>query len=316
MQRSKAFFINGGAGRVVCSIPAFEKYQEESGDTDFIIVCEGGSEIFKGHPTLDSRVYDAWHKNIFKDQLVDREIISLEPYRIWEYYNQKCNLSQAFDLEINKKGIRDLGRPTLSLSKEELISGRMIISEVKKKTKKEKIVVFQPFGRGVEYVDETLIDRSGRSFELKDVKTIIKKLQETGWGVVVMSEFKIDLSSANLKDEIAFPEGVNIRQWAGTINFADHFLGCDSLGQHLAYAVEKQSTIVTGSTFPVNITYTNCEYFNVLDMGEFSREYSPIRITVDERVDRNNENIMSMNQEIVDLVVDHVNGKKQDKEET
>jgi len=30
--RSKAFFINGGAGRVICSIPALEKYAEESGD--------------------------------------------------------------------------------------------------------------------------------------------------------------------------------------------------------------------------------------------------------------------------------------------
>ena len=38
-KRSKAFFINGGAGRVICTIPAFEKYAEESGDKDFIIVC-------------------------------------------------------------------------------------------------------------------------------------------------------------------------------------------------------------------------------------------------------------------------------------
>jgi hypothetical protein len=50
--RSKAFFINGGAGRVICSIPALEKYREESGDKDFIIVCEGGTDFFKGHPTL------------------------------------------------------------------------------------------------------------------------------------------------------------------------------------------------------------------------------------------------------------------------
>ena len=29
MSRSKAFFINGGAGRVICSIPALEKYEQE-----------------------------------------------------------------------------------------------------------------------------------------------------------------------------------------------------------------------------------------------------------------------------------------------
>ncbi len=56
--RSKAFFVNGGAGRVLCSIPAFEKYEEESGDEDFIIVCEGGMELYKGHPTRSgTKVY-------------------------------------------------------------------------------------------------------------------------------------------------------------------------------------------------------------------------------------------------------------------
>ena len=60
--RSKAFFINGGAGRVLCSIPALEKYEKESGDKDFIIVCEGGMELYKGHPTLHKRAYDSWHK--------------------------------------------------------------------------------------------------------------------------------------------------------------------------------------------------------------------------------------------------------------
>jgi hypothetical protein len=38
MLRNKAFFINGGAGRVLCSIPALEKFQEENPDNNFIIV--------------------------------------------------------------------------------------------------------------------------------------------------------------------------------------------------------------------------------------------------------------------------------------
>ena len=50
MTRSKAFFLNGGAGRMLCSIPALELYEQESGDKDFVIVCEGGTDMFKGHP--------------------------------------------------------------------------------------------------------------------------------------------------------------------------------------------------------------------------------------------------------------------------
>lgn len=312
-ERSKAFFINGGAGRVICSIPAFEKYEQESNDKDYIIVCEGGTELYKGHPELDIRTFDIWHKNLFNDQLKHRDCVTLEPYRVWEYYNQKCSLTQAFDIEMNGKGVRELDKPNLFLSKDELLAGRKIVTEIKQKIKKDKVIVFQPFGRGIDYIDETLIDRSGRSFELKDVKKIIKKLQDAGYAVALMSEFKVDFTDAKLKDEVAIPEGLNLRQWAAVIKYSDYFLGCDSVGQHMSYSFEVPTTVVTGSTFPINISYPNCKYFDVLDMGELHREYSPIRITVDERVDRNNENLMTMSDEIVDLIVKRILGNRDDK---
>ena len=312
MSRSKAFFINGGAGRMISSVPAFDKYVEESDDKDFIIVCEGGTDVFKGHPKLDDRAYDIWHKGLFKDYLKNREIVTTEPYRVWEYYNQQCSIAQAFDVQVNNKGLREMPKPTLRLSKDELLQGRSIVSEVKKKLKKEKLVIFQPFGRGVEYIDETLIDRTARSFELKDVKAIIKKLQQNDYAVIMMSEFKTDMSDAKLKDEVAMPENVNMRIWAAIIKYADHFLGCDSLGQHLAYSMETPSTIITGSTYPINVSYPDCPYFEILDMGEIHREYDPIRILPDERVNRMNENIMSMTDSITTLVVNHVLGKKDD----
>jgi hypothetical protein len=311
MSKSKAFFINGGAGRMIASIPALEKYLEESDDKDFIIVCEGGTDIFKGHPTLDERTYDIWHKGLFKNELKHREIISPEPYRVWEYYNQQCSIAQGFDIIINNKGLRPLPKPTLRLAKEEMLVGRQLVSDVKKKLKKEKIVVFQPFGRGIEYIDETLIDKTARSIELKDVKSLVKKLQANDYGVILMSEFKVDFIDAKLKDEVAMPENVNPRVWAAIIKYADHFLGCDSLGQHLAYAMGAPASVVLGSTFPINVSYPDEPTFDILDMGEASREYSPIRILPDERVDRANENIMTMNDEITTLIVNHVMGKKE-----
>ena len=64
--------------------------------------------------------------------------IHTEPYRVWEYYNQKCSLAQAFDIQINDKGVRDLPTPTLRLSKEELVTGRQMVSQVKEKLKRER----------------------------------------------------------------------------------------------------------------------------------------------------------------------------------
>lgn len=75
MARSKAYFINGGAGRVICSIPAFEKLAET--DKDFIIVCEGGMDFYKGHPVLHNRCYDNWHKGLF-EQFLKTEILLLQ----------------------------------------------------------------------------------------------------------------------------------------------------------------------------------------------------------------------------------------------
>jgi hypothetical protein len=308
-QRSKAFFLNGGAGRMISAIPAFEKYEQESGDKDFIIICEGGTDVFKGHPTLDARTYDVWHKNLFVEKIKDKDIVSTEPYRVWEYYNQKCSIAQAFDIEINKKGIRPLPKPTLLLSKDELLTGRKLISDVKKQIKKSKIVVFQPFGRGIQVVDDSLVDSTSRSVEFKDVKAIIKRLQEKDFGVILMSEFKIDFTDEKFKDEIAMPENVSMRQWAAIIKYCDHFLGCDSLGQHLAYCLDKPATVLFGSTYPINVSYPENKLFTILDMGEDTREYSPIRITQDERVDRKHETIMSMTPEIQTYIVDAVQGK-------
>ena len=308
-QRSRAFFLNGGAGRMISAIPAFEKYEQESGDKDFIIICEGGTDVFKGHPTLDARTYDIWHKNLFIEKLKDKDIVSTEPYRVWEYYNQKCSIAQAFDIEINKKGIRPLPKPTLNLSKDELLTGRKLISDVKKQIKKSKIVVFQPFGRGIQVVDDTPVDSTSRSIEFKDVKAIIKKLQDKDFGVILMSEFKIDFTDEKFKDEIAMPENVSMRQWAAIIKYADHFLGCDSLGQHLAHCLDKPATVLFGSTYPINVSYPENKLFTILDMGEDTREYSPIRITQDERVDRKHETIMSMTPEIHTYIVDAVQGK-------
>ncbi len=302
--RPKAFFINGGAGRVLCSIPALEKYAEEVSN-DFIIVCEGGTDFYKGHPLLHSRAYDVWHKNLFQEKLINMDIVSPEPYRVWEYYNQKCNLSQGFDIEINQKGVRELHKPTLKLNSEEIANGVITLNEVRAKTGKEKVVIFQPFGRGIQQKENMIVDPSGRSFEYKHVVGIIKKLQKK-YAVILMSEMQFNFEAEGCTAPVAQPVGISLRQWSGLIAAADHFLGCDSVGQHIAYALNKTATVVMGSTFGENVSYPDYEKFDVLDMGEGLRKYSPIRVCPDEEVDRNNDGIMVMNDKIEDVIVESV----------
>lgn len=305
-KRNTAFFINGGAGRVVCSIPALEKYHEENPDDDFILVCEGGTDFFKGHPVLDKKAYDVFHKNLFEDKLKDMELVSPEPYRVFEYYNQLANLSQCYDIEINNKGVRDLQKPTIKLSTQELMTGKKLVDEVKEKTGKSKVIVFQPFGRGVIHENGMIVDPSGRSFEAESVINLVNKLSKN-YGIIFMSEIAIEFQKHGVKQPVAIPQNIDLRYWAGIISQADHFLGCDSVGQHIAYALEQTATVVVGSTFKENISYPKERKHHILDMGEGARVYSPIRITMDEHSDRSNEGIMVMNTKIEDVIVESVN---------
>lgn len=303
--RPKSFFINGGAGRVICSIPALEKYQEDHPDEDFVIVCEGGTDFFKGHPTLYDKVYDHWHKGLFQDKLKNTDIQTPEPYRVWEYYNQKCNLSQAFDICINGKGVRELQRPKIKLSREEEVAGLFIVEEVRQRTNKKKTVVFQPFGRGVTTAGNIIMDSSGRSFEFSNAINIIKKLQKK-YSVVLISEIEIDFEKEGFTETVSHPKQMPLRNLAGAIKAADLFLGCDSVGQHIAYAFDKPSVVVCGSTFGENISYPDYEKFSVMDMGGDLRVYDPIRITIDEYTNRNNDRIMAMNDKVENAILKEV----------
>ena len=309
-QRNTAIFINGGAGRVIASIPALELFAKENPDDDFVIVCEGGTDFYKGHSTLHARAYDVWHKNLFQDKLKNMDLCTPEPYRVWEYYNQKCSIAQAYDICINNKGLRDLHSPVIKLNRQEQMFGQGLVNEVKEKTKKDKVIVFQPYGRAVQNQNGLVSDFSGRSFEADNAVSIVRKLSNKV-GIIHMAEFHMDFSKHNVKHPIACPQGADLRAWSGIIWAADYFLGCDSAGQHIVHALDKKGTVVIGSTFPENVSYPDDKNLDILDMGDGKRVYSPIRVTTDEYSDRVNDGIMYMNSKIEDVIIESVmNGIK------
>ena len=299
--RSKVFFINGGAGRVVASIPALEKHAETH--DDFIIVCEGGMNFYRGHPVLHKYAYDNWHKGLFEDKIKDRDCITPEPYRQWHYYNQKCSLSQAFDIEIN--GLdepRELPAPNITLAKGEGIQGMQLVDEAISTTGKEKVIVIQPFGRGIMDTGGYMFDPTSRSFNLSDISTIINNLKKD-YCVIVMSEFPFQTEEGESKDAYIVPNIEDIRIWASIIDRADHFLGCDSVGQHIAKAVGSTVTAVIGSTYPINISYPNDPKFDIIDLGEDRRTFSPIRLTMEDYQDIQNDECMSMTEKDISAVI-------------
>lgn len=299
--RSTAFFINGGAGRVICSIPAFEAYAEENPNDDFIIVCEGGRDFFKGHPLLGKKAYDVWHQNLFEEKIKNRNSVTPEPYRIWEYYNQECSLSQAFDIAINNKGVRDLSSPSIFINKHEMVSGGSVVEEIKQVTGFDKVIVVQPFGRSIENINDFIVDATSRSFQLNNIIDIIQELRQE-YGIIIMSEVSIEIETKNNEPPVAQPEIPDLKVWSGIIDAADHFLGCDSLGQHIAKALNKTATIITGSTYPINISYPDDPNFDIIDVGAGKRVYAPIRLTLEDEQDRHNDEIMELDKSQIETI--------------
>ena len=148
-----------------------------------------------------------------------------------------------------------------------------------------------------------LVDPTSRSFQLNNIIDIINILKKE-YGVIIMSEHPVVVDdSPNPKHPVAQPEIPDMRIWAGIIDIADHFLGCDSLGQHIVKALGKKATIVTGSTYPVNISYPDDSNFDIIDVGEGKRVYAPIRLTMEDEQDRLNDEVMELSQDQIDTIL-------------
>jgi hypothetical protein len=307
--RSTAFYINGGIGRVICAIPALEKYLENNPDDDFIVMSEFAYEAFSGHPRLHSRAYPVNTPHLFRDKLKDRNVVIPEPYAVWEYYNQKCNISQAFDICINGSFDKNLHKPSIYLSNEEIITATNIVNDMRSQ-RNTPLFIFQPFGRGITMnaVESPTgpIDTSGKSFTVEGAAKLIK-LIEHKYSILVMNEFNIDFKTQfGCKYDTYFVENINLRKWFGLLKAADAFIGCDSIGQHIAHAYNKPAYVVLGSTFPENVTYPENKSFTIFDFYKDKRVYSPIRITVDEYPDRQNENAMVLSDAQIEEIANKI----------
>lgn len=268
----KVFYVNGGTGRVVCALPALELYAKEN--KEFYVVCESGLDMFLGNPTLQDKAFDVNHKDIFEQLLRNGEIVTTEPYRDNDYYNQRCSIGQAFDKQINGAQLgRELPRPKLYLNKDEELHAIAAINIAKKEHGKEKTIVIQPYGRGAQLANDTnvIADTGTRSLEQKDYLKLVERLRQS-YNILCMSEIPTPGDTFTVQ-----PKNLDLRKWAAVIELADYFIGCDSVGQHFAYAFNVPGTVILGSTYGINVSYP--EYFNIWEKPGFTKRYSPIRVS-------------------------------------
>jgi ADP-heptose:LPS heptosyltransferase len=302
MTRKKVFSIDGGAGRAICAIPALEKYARLHSDEDWNIIIGGWDTLYFGNPLLQERTYSMDVKGIFKNLIKDSQIIHPEPYTLWQYYNQQCSLAEAFDKEINETDDHsDLGKPNLYLCKAEEKNAANMLASVKAKQSKDLTIVIQPFGRSARVDNGDIIDDSTRSIEPRVYQQLVKKLSQK-YNIILMAEPDF-VNLVSQDDQISEkPQGVDLRFWTAVIESADYFIGCDSVGQHMARAFDVPGTVIMGSTYASNVSYP--DYFNMIENKNIEKVYSPIRVAGFDchLSDRLNDGLMDFSEDEVDEI--------------
>jgi len=268
----KIFWIDGGAGRVITAIPALIKYAHNHPTSEWAVLVGAWDFLLWGIPELQDRAYNLDTKGVFDNVVKNADqIITPEPYRIPAYFRQEISLAQAFDREINQTlDHTDLMPPTLVFNQQEMMVAQNTITDLKAQQKKTKTIVFQPFGRGAKMDREQVVDEESRSLSQKDYLTLVRKLA-IKYNMIFFGEPEFQLK----QDTWSAKYTADLRTWAALIAQADYFLGCDSVGQHMARAAGTPGSVIIGSTFPINTSYP--DYFQIIEKEGF-RKYSPIRI--------------------------------------
>lgn len=305
------FVISGGAGRVINSIPALEKFQRLNPNDDFKIIVHGWEQVFWSHPTLQTRVFGSHQKGNFEYHIKNNRTIFPEPYHLHRFYTQQCNLVEAFDECINNTTDHsDLNYNCLYLSEYEKSKTADLIDLFKSKTKKRKLVVFQPYGSSVEISDKKPIDRSNRSLLLNDYFQIVKSVSKH---CTVVYASQPEFRHTNDTFSIPFDEyQPYLRTMMGLISQCDFFVGICSVGQHIARCFNKPGLILMGATNEVNYSYPN--HFSIFRKKDRKSFYTPWRLSeVDcEFSDRINDGIMEFSDHELNQIIEIVNSNLTD----
>jgi hypothetical protein len=305
-QMNRTFIINGGAGRVIAAIPALEKYHNLNPRDDFRVIVHGWESLYWSHPILQQRTVGVHQKDIFEQYIKPRQVICPEPYYQFDYYNQKISLAEAFDREINNtEKHSDLTKPNLYLSSYERNSVKRIINEYKQQQNKSKVVVFQPYGSAMQISNNRPFDSTHRSIDSDDYLYMLDKLSKDCL-ILFFGPQELRHPGDQITPDLTM-FSPDLRMFMALISECDYFIGCDSVGQHMARSFDKPGTVFMGSTFETNVTYP--KHFRIIRNRDRKPVYSPIRFGgVDsEFTDRLNDGIMNFSKDQIDHVCNVIN---------
>lgn len=243
----KTLIIDGGLGRNVAAIPALEEFVKRNPDS--YIITSYWTGIFWGNKLLTDRIFDSGTKGLF-DKIKDTKIIKPEPYYNTDFLNGRISMMEAFNREINGDGV-EIKKPKLHLTKFELNSAKSKINN------EVKTIVFQPFGSTAQYQYGDIVDETLRSLNIKNTFSILERLEWEQYQVILFDTKNVDFGRRTHLNDLGY------RQAAAVIANCDYFIGVDSCGQHIAYALDKPGTTFFGGSNSTNFGYA--DWFKIVE---------------------------------------------------
>ena len=300
------FIISGGAGRTVAAIPALEKYYRLNPKDDFKILVHGWQEVFWSSPVLQNRTFPAHQKGNFENYIKHNQIVVPEPYTLSSFFNEKKSLVEAFDEAINNcNNHSDLTKEKyLYTSVVEKNKSCELFNDYIAKTKKEKVIVFQPFGSGAEIINDLVVDRSNRSLSREAYYKIVQELSKFATIIYAsMPQFRHPEDNISITFDEHQPY---LRVLTAFIEQCDYYVGVCSVGQHIARALKKPGAVIMGGTNEKSFSYP--EHFAILRKEGVFPVYTPWRLSdADcEFSNRANEGVMDFTDEEIKEICEFI----------
>jgi ADP-heptose:LPS heptosyltransferase len=270
----KIINIDGGIGRVITALPALLKYHQNHLNEEWYVSIMGWDYISLGIPELQERSFNPDTKGVWENIFLKADVIvSPEPYRLPNFYKGKISLTEAFDEIINETEEHDdLNYETLNLSHSEIRKGQETIYGAYETQRKEKTIIINPYGSTAQVCPLGVYDDSLRSLP-ESVFIQLCELLAKDYNIIYMGYPHL-LPEDNKVVYVPQPD-LHMRDWMGVIAQVDYFVGCDTVGQHIARATGTKGCVIMGGTDAVNMSYP--DYFRIIQRKQ--PVYSPMRIS-------------------------------------
>jgi ADP-heptose:LPS heptosyltransferase len=234
------FHVTGGLGKHVVASGVINSYKSFNKEED-IIVCSAYPEVFSFNSnvkeSLDINTLQYFYKNYISNK--DVKIFAQEPYKQASHILKQKSLIETW---CEMVGVEHYMQPSIDINfrEKELISRRIPTNK--------PILIFQPFGGN----NTALPYNWARDIHPMIAQSIVNMLADKYHVVHICNPYHPVLNNCQRIDE-----RLGFASLAALVELSNERFLIDSSIQHIAFALNKPSTVIWNVTSPIQFGYNN-----------------------------------------------------------